>query len=146
MYCTGGIRCEFYSPVMKERGFDNVFQLQGGVIAYGLKEGKKHWRGKLFVFDDRLVVPIAEGNDETISSCKFCKKPSDVFYNCANMDCNDLFLSCKECAKEHKGCCSDTCMSAPRVREMDQSDGRPTPFRKLPFEKKKALQSCSLNL
>lgn len=149
MYCTGGIRCEFYSPVMKERGFDNVFQLQGGVIAYGLQEGKKHWKGKLFVFDDRLVVPISEGNDETISHCKFCNTLSDLFYNCANMDCNDLFLSCKDCATKHKGCCSDQCIDAPRVRSMDLSAGRPAPFRKLPFEKKQALKqgaSCSCSV
>lgn len=143
MYCTGGIRCEFYSPIMKERGFDNVFQLKGGVIGYGLNQGKKHWRGKLFVFDDRLVVPISPDNDEIISKCKFCNKLTDIFYNCANMDCNDLFLSCFECAKEHSGCCGTTCMKAPRVRDMDISHERPTPFRKLPFEVKESLKnSC----
>ena len=146
MYCTGGIRCEFYSPLMKERGFENVFQLQGGVIAYGLHEGKKHWRGQLFVFDDRLVVPISEDNKEVISKCKFCGTLSDLFYNCANMDCNDLFLSCKECMEEKKGCCSEKCMKADRVREMDHSGGRPTPFRKLDFETKQEIQKkcCTL--
>ncbi len=139
MYCTGGIRCEFYSPLMKERGFENVFQLKGGVIAYGLHEGKKHWRGKLFVFDDRLVVPISDDNNEVISKCCFCGTLSDLFYNCANMDCNELFLSCKKCAALNKGCCCTACMAAPRVREMDQSEDRPTPFRKLAFEKKQAM-------
>jgi UPF0176 protein len=143
MYCTGGIRCEFYSPLMKERGFKNVFQLKGGVIAYGLDQGKKHWRGKLFVFDDRLVVPICEDNTEIISKCKFCHGPSDIFYNCANMDCNDLFLSCKKCAKEHKGCCCQACMTDGRVREMDSSNERPTPFRKIPFDQKQRI-SCKL--
>lgn len=147
MYCTGGIRCEFYSPLMKERGFDNVYQLDGGVIGYGLKRGSKHWRGKLFVFDDRLVVPISEDNDEVISKCKFCDAPSDIFYNCANMDCNDLFLSCKDCAEKMKGCCCEKCMSAPRVREMDRSKGRPTPFRKLSHEQKQQVgASCSCSL
>src|SRR3989344_1499919 len=60
MYCTGGIRCEFYSAVMKREGFEQVYQLDGGVIQYGLDEGQTHWKGKLFVFDDRLVVPISE--------------------------------------------------------------------------------------
>ncbi len=139
MYCTGGIRCEFYSPLMKERGFDKVYQLKGGVIGYGLSQGAKHWRGKLFVFDDRLVVPISSDNDEVISNCKFCTTPTDLFYNCANMDCNDLFLCCKECAIKHMGCCKRECEVAPRVREMDRCNCRPQPFRKLSFEKKQEM-------
>ena len=64
MYCTGGIRCEVYSALLKEKGFEEVYQLHGGVINYGHKMGNKHWKGKLFVFDDRLSVPISE--DEQI--------------------------------------------------------------------------------
>ena len=60
MYCTGGIRCEFFSALMKKEGFEKVVQLDGGVIHYGLKEGSDHWEGKLFVFDDRLAVPMGE--------------------------------------------------------------------------------------
>ena len=75
MYCTGGIRCEVYSALMKEKGYETVYQLDGGVIKYGLEEGKKHWRGQLFVFDDRLVVPISEDNDEVISTCHACETP-----------------------------------------------------------------------
>ena len=146
MYCTGGIRCEFYSPLMKERGFDKVYQLKGGVIGYGLSQGAKHWRGKLFVFDDRLVVPISSDNEEVISHCKLCNASTDLFYNCANMDCNSLFLSCKKCAIAHKGCCQTTCEGAPRVREMDKENVRPQPFRKLPFEKKQEMSKILSHL
>lgn len=139
MYCTGGIRCEIYSCLMKEKGFESVYQLDGGVINYGLKEGNKHWKGKLFVFDDRLVVPISKDKAEVISHCRFCEKPSDVYYNCANMDCNDLFISCLDCISNAKGCCSEDCQQAPRVRPFEVSDD-PKPFRKLPFEEK-----CQLN-
>ncbi len=58
MYCTGGIRCELYSAVLKDLGFEKVYQLDGGIINYGLQEGGELWNGKLFVFDDRLAVPI----------------------------------------------------------------------------------------
>jgi UPF0176 protein len=137
MYCTGGIRCEFYSPLLKERGFKNVKQLQGGVIGYGLDQGKKHWRGKLFVFDDRLVIPVCKDNDEVISKCKHCGQLTDILYNCANMDCNGLFLSCKKCALNLKGCCKNLCSNSPRVRKMDEINQRPIPFRKLSAEQKK---------
>jgi len=129
MYCTGGIRCELYSALMKEEGFDEVYQLEGGVIGYGLKEGTKHWRGKLFVFDDRLAVPIAEEGDEVISRCRYCSALSDLYFNCANMACNELFIACKACAERQKGCCCMACEGAPSIRPFTVQD-RPKPFRR----------------
>jgi len=139
MYCTGGIRCELYSALMKQKGFDQVYQLQGGVIKYGLQEGVKYWKGKLFVFDDRMVVPISKDETETISQCAHCGSPSDTYYNCANMDCNALFISCVVCAEALKGCCCSKCIEAPRVRVFEPSK-QPKPFRKLPFEEKLAFK------
>jgi UPF0176 protein len=131
MYCTGGIRCELYSAVLKERGFEHVYQLDGGVIGYGLEEGNSHWQGKLFVFDDRLTVPInEEGETPVIGTCHHCKAPNETYYNCANTDCNNLFLCCKSCAIEHSGCCCTECKEAPRRRPF-QAETAHKPFRKL---------------
>jgi UPF0176 protein len=131
MYCTGGIRCELYSALLKKEGFEQVFQLQGGIIQYGLKEGTKHWKGKLFVFDDRLSIPISETEEsEVISKCIYCNAASDTYYNCANMDCNELFLCCFKCAKEHRGCCCHTCSASTRMRPFLEVE-RPKPFRRL---------------
>lgn len=142
MYCTGGIRCEFFSPLMKQAGYDDVNQLDGGVIDYGLKEGNKHWKGKLFVFDDRLVTPISNDNAETISTCELCQKSCDRYINCANMDCNKLFIACEECINEHKGLCSAECEKG-RVRPFDHK-AYPKPFRRQSFEEKQALKKgCS---
>ncbi|MCB1108793.1 MAG: rhodanese-related sulfurtransferase [Chlamydiia bacterium] len=139
MYCTGGIRCEVYSAMMREKGYKNVVQLDGGVIRYGEKMGSKHWKGKLFVFDDRLAVPLSPTDSgETISTCSFCGVKNDTYLNCAHMDCNKLFLACPKCAKEHNGCCSTECMGAKRVRKFD-ADERPKPYRKLPFEEKQCF-------
>ena len=130
MYCTGGIRCEFYSAILKKEGFEKVYQLDGGVIQYGLDEGSEHWRGKLFVFDDRLVVPIGD-QGETIGQCHHCSVDNDVYYNCANMDCNKLFFCCLSCLKEHKGCCSALCLTHGRVRPYSENA---KPFRKQPHD------------
>lgn len=117
MYCTGGIRCELYSSLLKEKGFENVMQLQGGVINYGLEEGsKKHWKGKLFVFDDRLTIPISDEVNEVVGSCHHCGVAIESYYNCANMDCNNLFLCCTECLHKFLGCCKEACCTAPRLR------------------------------
>jgi UPF0176 protein len=133
MYCTGGIRCELYSALLKREGFENVYQLDGGVINYGIEQGHDHWRGKLFVFDDRLAVPIDDKNEEIISHCRHCGVKSDVYYNCANMDCNDLFLCCPSCADKLQGCCCEECRTAPRLRPYDKAE-RPKPFRRYPKE------------
>lgn len=129
MYCTGGIRCELYSALMKKKGFKDVYQLDGGVIHYGLQEGSEHWRGKLFVFDDRLAVPIDGKACEPIAHCLHCRLPCDIYYNCANMDCNELFISCSSCLEVYQGCCCHECTSMPRLRTLDARAGN-KPFRK----------------
>ena len=139
MYCTGGIRCEFYSALMKQQGFEKVYQLDGGVIDYGLKVGSDHWEGKLFVFDDRLVVPISQDEAPPISRCLHCDTECDVYFNCANMDCNHLFICCQNCLKQHQGCCCSECQSG-RVRPY-REDGSCKPFRKYSAEAKQALTS-----
>lgn len=56
-YCTGGIRCEIISAMMKKRGFKEVYQIDGGIVKYGQKYGDDGlWEGKLYVFDGRLVT------------------------------------------------------------------------------------------
>ena len=126
MYCTGGIRCELYSAILKKKGFNRVYQLNGGVIGYGLEQGNDHWLGKLFVFDDRLAVPITDGQESpVIGTCYHCKTPNETYYNCANTDCNHLFLCCPECVKEYLGCCCGECKEAPRRRPYQQSSHKP---------------------
>lgn len=131
MYCTGGIRCELYSALMKEEGFDEVYQLDGGVINYGHEENGEHWEGKLFVFDDRLVTEVGD-EKPPISSCHHCKKATDHYANCANMDCNELFLCCDACLHEQKGCCQSSCQEAPRLRPFEE--GSEHPFRRISKE------------
>ncbi|MBJ7449622.1 MAG: rhodanese-related sulfurtransferase [Parachlamydiales bacterium] len=128
MYCTGGIRCEIYSSLLKQKGFENVFQLEGGIIKYGEENGNKHWKGKLFVFDDRLSVPMSE-EEETISICHHCQKECDTYLNCANMDCNELFTCCDSCTVDFTGCCCEKCKGAPRVRPYHKDEPH-KPFRR----------------
>lgn len=143
MYCTGGIRCELYSALLKKEGFENVFQLDGGVINYGLVEGQDHWKGKLFVFDDRLAVPISDQDAEVISHCKHCGEKSDAYFNCANMDCNELFLCCPTCAEQFKGCCSEACQRQPRVRPYESVE-RPKPFRRAHHYDQNGASCCAI--
>ena len=58
MFCTGGIRCEKFAPLMVELGFEEVFQLEGGILKYleETPENESLWEGECFVFDDRIAV------------------------------------------------------------------------------------------
>jgi len=58
MFCTGGIRCEKASSLMKAKGFSNIYHLQGGILNYMEKVDEKNslWQGECFVFDDRVAL------------------------------------------------------------------------------------------
>jgi UPF0176 protein len=60
-YCTGGIRCEVLSMLMKNRGFKEVYQIDGGIAKYGEEYGDDGlWEGALYVFDDRLTTKFSD--------------------------------------------------------------------------------------
>ena len=56
MFCTGGIRCEKAGPLMEEQGFEEVYQLDGGILRYFEEVGGEHYDGECFVFDQRVAV------------------------------------------------------------------------------------------
>lgn len=56
MFCTGGIRCEKAAQYMHEAGFEEVYQLDGGILGYFSEVGSTHWQGSCFVFDDRIAL------------------------------------------------------------------------------------------
>ena len=121
MYCTGGIRCEKASAYFKHKGFENVYQLEGGIIEYTrqVKEQglESKFIGKNFVFDHRLGERIT---DDIVSQCHQCGKPCDVHTNCANEGCHLLFIQCEECASAMEGCCSSTCVDVIHLPEEEQ--------------------------
>jgi len=60
MYCTGGIRCDVYSAHLRDKGFTNLYTLEGGIQNYLREEGHQLWDGSLFVFDGRMAVPSGD--------------------------------------------------------------------------------------
>lgn len=115
-YCTGGIRCEKATGVLLQAGFKHVYQLHGGIITYGQKTGGKNWEGKCYVFDGRISVPVNQFEDTVISTCRYCKNPSDRYINCTNAACNKQIIVCETCEPEHNGACSDDCAKHPMAR------------------------------
>ena len=96
-YCTGGIRCEVISAMMKKRGFNNVYQIDGGIVKYGEAYGDDGlWEGSLRVFDDRMTVEFSD-HAKTIGECSHCQGKTSNFENCAWDNCNELVLICENC-------------------------------------------------
>lgn len=96
-YCTGGIRCEVISAMMKKRGFKDVYQIEGGIVKYGEKYGDDGlWEGSLRVFDNRMTLNFSD-HTKTIGKCTHCNGKTSNFENCAWANCNELVLICKKC-------------------------------------------------
>lgn len=112
LYCTGGIRCEKASAYLKNEGFDNVYQLYGGIINYAHEIRAKNlpskFKGKNFVFDERRAERITE---DVVSKCHQCDAPADTHVNCANEMCNLLFIQCESCQTKMSTCCSEKCQA-----------------------------------
>lgn len=112
LYCTAGIRCEKASAYLKHHGFQNVYQLHGGIIEYKHQieqEGlASQFKGKNFVFDNRLGERIT---DDVLGQCYQCDAPCDDYTNCLNEQCNKLLIQCAVCRKEYAGCCSARCQT-----------------------------------
>ena len=125
MYCTGGIRCEKASAYMMHHGFKNVFHLEGGIINYAnqiKEEGlESQFKGKNFVFDDRLGEKITE---DIISKCHQCGLPCDTHTNCKNDGCHLLFIQCPSCAETYAGCCTQACTDIVHLPEEKQIELR----------------------
>jgi UPF0176 protein len=101
-YCTGGIRCEVLSMLMKKRGFKEVYQLDGGIVKYGEQYGDDGlWEGSLYVFDGRLTTKFSD-QAKDIGRCVHCQAKTSNYQNCDNKQCNKLMLVCTGCAsKQH---------------------------------------------
>lgn len=76
MFCTGGIRCEKSTAYLKERGFEDVYHLHGGILKYleEIPEEASEWRGECFVFDERVTVDHALRRGQ-YDQCHACRRP-----------------------------------------------------------------------
>jgi UPF0176 protein len=121
-YCTGGVRCEVLSSLMVKRGFQEVYQLDGGIVRYGetYRDGGL-WEGSLYVFDKRMHLEFSD-DAVTLGRCARCAAPTSSYENCSNPACRNLTLFCADCAADPatlrcpEGCASD---DAGTVRSMD---------------------------
>ncbi len=108
MFCTGGIRCEKAILELEDQGFNNVYQLQGGILKYLEEFPNSQYVGECFVFDDRVAVDQNLKPSTRFGLCPHCGKPSDHKIECIR--CHSAGIVCEDCFPTHdKKTCSKTC-------------------------------------
>lgn len=117
-YCTGGIRCEKFSGWLVREGFEGVGQLHGGIATYAKDPEVRGqlWDGQMYVFDERIAVPINQVEHVIVGKDHFTGEPCERYVNCANPDCNDKILCSEENEHKYLRSCSDECREHPRNR------------------------------
>lgn len=105
IFCTGGIRCEKAIIALEEQGYDNVYQLNGGILRYLEETGGGEWDGECFVFDKRVAVTRELATTETYGLCPLCGSAAEHEISCGHCgkesrlcpDCRDLQVCSKNC-------------------------------------------------
>ncbi len=97
--CTGGVRCEKASGYLMTQGFNDVYQLDGGIVSYMEKYPNENFVGKLYVFDNRILMGFYtdDPKHEVIGRCSICNKPCERFTNCYDTQCHRQVIACEEC-------------------------------------------------
>ena len=96
MFCTGGIRCEKSTALLRARGFDEVYHLEGGILKYleTVPEAQSRWQGECFVFDERVSVGHGlNAGDYTL--CRACRHPLSEQDRASPL--YELGVSCARC-------------------------------------------------
>ncbi|RDV45780.1 rhodanese-related sulfurtransferase [Leifsonia sp. ku-ls] len=96
-YCTGGIRCEVLSSLMRARGFQEVYQLEGGIARYGEAFGDDGlWEGALYVFDGRGSLTFSD-RAAVLGHCTVCDEATSRMRNCVDPACREQLVVCESC-------------------------------------------------
>ena len=98
--CTGGVRCEKATGLLLKNGIQDVYQLKDGIVTYMEKYPNQHFKGKLYVFDNRILMGFHTDDAaelEVIGRCVMCHQPSEHYVNCTNDACHRHLICCEDC-------------------------------------------------
>ncbi|CAM11929.1 Rhodanese family protein [Candidatus Phytoplasma australiense] len=117
-YCTGGVRCEKFSSFLKQKGIQEVYQLEGGVISYMQNPQTQGvlWDGQMYVFDQRITIPVNQKEHVIVGKDYFDQTPCERYINCSNPECNKQILCNEENEHKYLGACSKKCRLHPSNR------------------------------
>lgn len=131
-YCTGGIRCEKFSGWLIREGFKDVGQLHGGITTYGNDpevQGEL-WDGVMYVFDERISVPINHVDPVVVGKDWFDGTPQERYVNCGNPECNRQILCSEENEAKYVRGCEHKCRIHERNRYITENGITPQEWQK----------------
>lgn len=129
IFCTGGIRCEKGILELQDKGYDNVYQLDGGILNYLAEYPNDQFEGECFVFDHRVAVDQDLKPSVKYGLCPHCGQPSEIKIDCVRCDSEELI--CVDCAEIEfkKDTCSKNCAHQTKIHP-----GKKGPKQIVPFE------------
>lgn len=132
IFCTGGIRCEKGILELQKQGYNNVFQLEGGIINYMKEHPRDQFEGECFVFDHRVALDADLKPSTQYGLCPHCGQPSDIKVVCKRCDTEELL--CADCSQLEfkKDTCSKNC-----AHQYQLHPGRKGLRQVVPFEAEK---------
>ena len=109
MYCTGGVRCDKAYVELKKSGYENLYQLKGGILKYIEEFPNRHYEGECFVFDNRIALQQEDLTPTNqYSLCPHCGDPGSISIKCVH--CMKDAVLCEECNSKKGICvCSKNC-------------------------------------
>lgn len=117
--CTGGVRCEKASGFLVKNGFNDVYQLYGGIVTYMEKYPNEDFKGTLYVFDGRVTMGfnVDDPKHEIVGVCELCGVTTENYIDCAYIHCRGRrhILCCDACRATQGGYCSEECRANPSV-------------------------------
>jgi UPF0176 protein len=141
IFCTGGIRCEKGILELQKQGYDNVFQLEGGILNYMKEYPRDQFEGECFVFDHRVALDQDLQPSTQYGLCPHCGQPSEKKIDCVRCDSPELI--CVDCAELEfkKDTCSKNC-----AHQWKLHPGRKGAKQVVPFEIEKLAREGSTEL
>jgi UPF0176 protein len=139
IFCTGGIRCEKGILELQRQGFDNVYQLDGGIINYLQEFPNDQYEGECFVFDHRVALDQDLKPTTKYGLCPHCGQPSSKTVECKRCDTHELI--CEDCAdiEWKKDTCSKNC-----AYQFELHPQKKAPRQVMPFEIEKERELGNL--
>lgn len=123
-YCTGGVRCEKLTGWLLKEGLEDVGQLDGGIHTYSTDPDTQGdlWDGVMYVFDERISVPINHIEHTVVGKDWFDGTPCERYVNCANPSCNRQILCSEENEDKYLRGCSHDCRVSSKNRYVKEHE------------------------
>lgn len=109
IFCTGGIRCEKGILELQRQGYENVYQLDGGILKYLEEKPNDQFEGECFVFDHRVAVDQNLSASKTFKLCPHCGQPGKTQITCNRCDSHAVICEACEQLEFKKVTCSKNC-------------------------------------